>query len=165
MKIARSNVHPMSNVKPLLDDHRPLERFPGKGGWTYVDLSDLDLPSDLPFGWVIVNGRIDNHALTRHKLMPKGDGNLFLSVRADIRKRIEKQAGDTVHVVLHLDEVPTELTPELREIFDAESPEIRSRWEALSPMEHRAQLMLIHSAQTQKQRVETIVKLLEKLST
>ena len=151
-------------MPPLLDDHRPLERFPGKGGWTYVDLSDLDFSSSLPFGWVIVNGRIDDYVLTRHKLLPKGNGRLFLSVRAEIRKRIKKQAGDTVHVVLHLDPVPTELPPELRDIFDAESPDTYQRWRALPEMERRAYLLIFHSAPNERQRVASIVKLLERLT-
>lgn len=42
-----------------------------------------------------------------------GNGNLFLPVKAEIRKKIKKQAGDYVHVILYKDdsvfEVPQEI--------------------------------------------------------
>ncbi|CAN5681274.1 hypothetical protein BH10BAC2_BH10BAC2_03340 [soil metagenome] len=38
--------------------------------------------------------------------MPMGSGKLFLPVKAEIRKKIKKQEGDMVHVILYPDNEP-----------------------------------------------------------
>jgi hypothetical protein len=44
--------------------------------------------------------------------MPMGEGKLFLPVKADIRKKIGKKAGDWVKIVLFADNEPTEIPEE-----------------------------------------------------
>lgn len=44
--------------------------------------------------------------------MPYGKDKLFLPVRTEIRKRIKKEAGDYVHVILYPDTYPTEVPDE-----------------------------------------------------
>ncbi|NJM94582.1 MAG: DUF1905 domain-containing protein, partial [Cytophagales bacterium] len=100
-------------IAPLIKGTFTLEKIPGKGGWTYVALPGLLPDRGQPFGWRRVRGRVDSHQLEAYKLMPMGDGKLFLPVKASVRKKLGKQEGDQVDVELYPDELPLSLPEEL----------------------------------------------------
>lgn len=80
-----------------------LQKFPGKGGWTYASIPEVLQSKDNPFGWVKVKGSIDDYVFSNVRLMPMGNGTLFLPVKASIRKFIKKEAGEFVKVILFKD--------------------------------------------------------------
>lgn len=92
--------------KPKIDTNCILQKMPGKGGWTFVAIPEIQLDKKQWFGWIKVDGTIDGYEITNYHLMPLGDGALFLPVNAKIRKIIGKGEGDVVHVVLFSQSLP-----------------------------------------------------------
>lgn len=151
-------------TNPYIDKHSVLKKFPGKSGWTYVDIPEIKPDKKAPFGWVRVNVSIDGYEMRKYKLMPMGNGKLFLPVKAAIRKKIKKEAGDTVHILMELDHSNLE-TPE--EIIDCFAHEPKAPFEfyaSLQQDEQKVYLDWIYDAKTEDTKAQRILTMMDKLS-
>jgi len=149
---------------PLIDKEYLLEKFQGKGGWTYAQIPEILPGKHLPFGWVRVRGTIDNFEIKNYHLMPMGNGSLFLPIKAEIRKRIKKKAGDFVRVTLFADNLPPEIPEELKGCL-LDEPNGLETFLTFTNSEQKAFIDWIYSAKTDKTKVERIVKTLDKMTT
>ena len=149
-------------MKPLVDKHFKLERFQGKGGWTYARIPEIAQDKSQPFGWVKVQGSIDGYEIKKYRLMPMGNGNLFLPVKAEIRKKIKKQEGDTVHIILYPDNKPLEIPSEMLLCLEDEPQALRF-FQSLSESEQKFYIQWVYSAKKEETKVNRLGKTIDRL--
>ena len=75
-----------------------MQKSPNTGGWTYVVMPDA-AEFFGTHGAVKVKGTVDGEPF-QTSFMAMGDGVQMLPIKADIRKTIGKEAGDSVTVKL-----------------------------------------------------------------
>ncbi len=148
--------------KALVDKKYLMQRMSGKGGWSYIEIKEISPDHKAHFGMVRVKGSIDSYELKQYNLMPMGNGNLFLPVKAEIRKKIKKEAGDLVHVILYLDASPLVIPQELIDCLN-EYPEAMKFYERLTQSEKRLFLNWVYSAKQEDTKANRIVKMIDKL--
>ena len=130
-----------------------------KTGWTYVEIP-ADLAQQLKPGTKTsfrVRGMLDNYAVSGLALMPMGEGNFIMALKAELRKKIHKNAGAMLRVSIEEDiEYKVELPAELQEFFDFE-PEAAEFFFSL-PKSHREYFIKwIDGAKTPETRAKRIV--------
>ena len=152
----------MELEKPLVDREYTLEKFPGKGGWTYAVIPEILQNKHSPFGWVKVKGRIDHFEIKNYKLMPMGNGSLFLPVKAEIRKLIGKKAGDRVKVILYADHAPTEIPEEFLTCLKEEKNAYET-FLTYTDGQRKEFIDWIYSAKTDDTKVARILETLNKI--
>lgn len=149
------------STTPLFKAQVKLERFPGKGGWTYGRLPGVKPDPHAHFGWIKVRGSIDDVEIRQYHLMPMGNGELFLPVKAEIRKKIKKEAGDTVKVVLYRDHEEVHIPEELKACFDMD-PEAKRSFDQLQTDRQREVIQYIYKLKNPANRAERIADLMKK---
>jgi hypothetical protein len=151
------------NEKPLVNKNYLLEKFPGKGGWVFTEIPEILPDKKAPFSWVKVKGSIDGYEFSNYHLMPSGKGTLFLSVKADVRKKIKKQEGDYVHIILYPDHDPLEVPEELLLCLQNDTEALQF-FNSLNESEQHHYVKWIYAAKTEKTKVDRIAKTLISLS-
>jgi len=151
----------MSN--PLINNSYLLKKYPGKGGWTYAEIPEIPQDKNNPFGWVGVKGSIDDHSFEHHKLMPMGNGKLFFSVNANIRKKIKKEAGDTVKIILYPLYEPDTIPQEIMDAFSVFPKTTFHAWEALSDSQKNNYIQWIFNANSEEEKINRINEMMDQL--
>jgi hypothetical protein len=150
-------------MKSLVDKKYLLERFQGKGGWTYARIDEIPQDKRAHFGWVKVRGTIDGFEIRKYHLMPMGDGRLFLPVRAEIRKKIGKKEGDWVHVILFPDNEPLEIPEEMLLCLEDE-PGALKFFNRLSESEQKFYIQWVYSAKKEETKIDRLAKTINRLT-
>ena len=149
-------------MKPLVNKKIVLEKFHGKGGWTYARIPEILQDKKAHFGWVKVRGTIDGYEIRKYHLMPMGNGKLFLPVKAEIRKKIKKDEGDKVHVILYPDNEPLEV-PEEMLLCLRDEPAALKFFNSLSESERKFYIQWIYSAKKDETKVDRLAKSIDRL--
>ena len=148
--------------KPLVNKKEQLQKFPGKGGWTFVAIPEVLQDKTSPFGWVTVKGSIDDYAIKNYKLQPMGNGKLFLPVKAQIRKIIQKQAGDFVQVILYKEDAPIEIPSELKSCL-LDEPNAYEKFTAYTQGQQKEFIDWIYAPKKVETKVARIVIVINKV--
>ncbi|MXV50037.1 DUF1905 domain-containing protein [Pedobacter sp. HMF7647] len=86
-----------------------------KTGWSYIDVP-ADIAEQLCSGRKTsfrVKGKIDHLLIKQVSLLPMGEGNFIIPLKADIRKALRKERGATVSLEFELDESVLEIDADL----------------------------------------------------
>lgn len=149
--------------KPLVDKEYLLEKFPGKGGWTYALIPEIEPDKHAWFGWVKTKGNIDGVEFSCVHLMPFGNGQLFFPVKKEIRRKIGKQEGDTVRIIIFKDESPFQIPEEFLQCLQNE-PDAFKKFKLLSEGKQKEYSDWIYSAKTEETRVNRILRTIERIT-
>ncbi|SDE55369.1 protein of unknown function [Dyadobacter soli] len=146
----------------LVEKRYQLQRMAGKGGWTYVVISEIRQDIEKKAGMVKVKGRIDDYELIGYNLMPMATGQLFLPVKAEIRKKIKKEEGDWVTVVLYADESGLAIPEELLDCLKDE-PKAYANFQKLAEGSQKEYRDWVYSAKKDETKVARIAKMIDML--
>lgn len=149
-------------MKALIDKLCLLEKFPGKGGWTFTRIPEIPQDKKTHFGWVKVRGTIDGYEIRKYHLMPMGNGTLFLPVKAEIRKHTKKKEGDYVHVILYPDNEPLDIPDEMLMCLKDE-PEALQFFNSISESEQKFYIQWIYSAKKEETKIDRLAKTINRL--
>lgn len=130
-----------------------------KTGWTYIDIP-ADIAQQLKPGNKMsfrVRGMLDALPVRGMALMPMGEGNFIMALKAEVRKGLHKNAGAMLHAKLEEDvDYKVEMPADLQECFDFE-PESWGYFNSL-PKSHREYFIKwINEAKTAETRAKRIV--------
>ena len=130
-----------------------------KTGWSYIEIpADLaqQLKPDNKKSFR-VRGMLDGFAVKGMALMPMGEGNFIMALKADVRKGIRKNAGAMLQVRLEEDiDYKVEVPDDLKECFDFE-PETWDFFNSLAKSHRDYFIKWIDQAKTSETRAKRIV--------
>jgi hypothetical protein len=130
-----------------------------KTGWSYVEIP-ADIAQQMKPGnkkSFRVKGMLDGFAVSGMALMPMGEGNFIMALKADIRKAIHKNAGAMLQVRLEVDDdYKIEMPDDLKECFEFE-PEANDFFNSLAKSHREYFLKWINDAKTNETRAKRII--------
>ncbi len=149
---------------PLVDNSYILQKYPGKGGWTFAAIPEINQDKHAWFGWVKVRGTIDGYEINNNHLMPMGNNTLFLAVKAEIRKKIAKNEGDWVHIILYSQELPKITNNDFLECLKDE-PIALEKFRNLNESKQNELIQWIYAAKRDEIKVERMAQAINNLVT
>lgn len=141
-----------------------LEKMPMKGGWTFAMLPPVIKGGKKHFGWTRVNATIDDCEMPNVSLMPVKGGRLFLAVKAEVRKKIGKEAGATVRIALYGDRPVEQVEEDDFSEALSNDPEALARFERLAVSEREGWRKWVFAAGSSDEIVERMARALNDIA-
>lgn len=133
-----------------------------KTGWSYIRISaklarQLDPGNKKSFR---VKGRLDDHPISGMALLPMGEGDFIMALKAAVRKAIRKQKGDTVEVQIELDKKEIAPPRELLECL-ADEPVAQQYFKGLPKSHQNWYGNWVKAAKTEHTRARRIAQIID----
>jgi hypothetical protein len=108
-----------------------------KTGWSYIRVPAPIAGKLMPGNKKSfrVKGKLDEHPISKMALIPMGEGDFIMALKASIRKTLRKQKGDSLRVELEVDKAVIKPPKELMECL-ADEPEALAYFGSL-PKSHQ----------------------------
>ena len=108
-----------------------------KTGWSYIRIPAALAEKLMPGvrKSFRVKGRLDEHVIEKVALLPMGEGDFIMPLKANVRKTLRKQKGDSLRVELEVDKAVIKPPKDLMECL-ADEPEALAYFKTL-PKSHQ----------------------------
>jgi hypothetical protein len=130
-----------------------------KTGWRYIEIP-ADIAQQMKPGnkkSFRVKGLLDGFPIRGIALMPMGEGNFIMALKAEIRKGIRKDSGAMLKVKLEADDdFKIEIPDDLKDCFDYD-PEALDHFNSLAKSHQNYFVKWISDAKTNETRAKRIV--------
>ena len=136
-----------------------------KTGWSYIRIPAAQAEKLMPGNKKSfrVKGRLDDQAIEKMALLPMGEGEFILALKASIRKSLRKQKGDTLRVELEVDKAIIKPPKELMECL-ADEPGALAYFSSL-PKSHQNYFGgWIRAAKTEATRTKRLVRVVDAMA-
>lgn len=134
-----------------------------KSGWSYIEIPK-DLAENIKPGCrksFRVKGKIDQEEVNGLALTPMGEGNFILALKAPLRKKLKKEEGALVQLILEEDKDFKIEMPEDLEICLGEQEVWLTRFLALAKSHQHYFINWINQAKTEETRAKRIALAVE----
>ena len=154
--------------KPMIRFNTTIQQFQEMGektGWSYIRIpaalaQQLKPDNKKSFR---VKGKLDDHAISGVALLPMGEGDFIMALKADIRKKLRKQKGDKLAVQLEVDTKKIEPPKDLLDCL-ADEPKALEYFKSL-PKSHQNYFgNWIKSAKTATTRANRIARVVNAMA-
>src|ERR1700712_1095308 len=130
-----------------------------KTGWTYIEIP-AGIAQQMKPGnkkSFRVRGMLDAFPVQGMALMPMGEGNFIMALKAEVRKGIHKNAGAMLRVKLEEDiDYKIEIPEDLKDCFDFE-PDAFDFYNSLAKSHREYFIKWINEAKTSETRAKRII--------
>ena len=135
-----------------------------KTGWSYIEIPSAVAQQVKPDTKVsfLVKGKIDEVFITGMSLLPMGNGDFIMPLKADLRKKLRKEKGAELLVYLEAEEKPYEANAEFLECLK-DSPGAASGFARLNRSHQNYFSKWIESAKTEATKAKRIAQSIEAL--
>ena len=146
-----------------------IERFEKMGektGWTYIAVPAA-IAEQIKAGCkksFRVKGNLDQVPIAGLSMVPMGEGNFIIALKASLRKELRKQEGGLLQVSLEEDTTFKIEMPEDLEICLADEPVLLERFLSQPKSHQNYYITWLNSAKTEPTRTKRIVKIIEAMS-
>lgn len=147
--------------QPIIDDTFVLKKGKEKGAWTFLEMPVLENVPKKRNSTVRVRGFIDAYEISDFNIWAMKKGT-FMAVKADIRKAIKKEEGDSVKLLLFLDEAPM-VIPDDFLLCLKDEPTLHEKFLQLPDAKKQETINWIFQAKTDDGVVERIAKIMDRL--